>query len=456
MAKKLILSGFLSSLLLVSLIAYSLPAFAQGPDFTNGKPDIIAATGIAPGKDLIVHVIVVVQPGETRNEAAIAALAHQGARPFTSEEFSTIALYWDQFGDSDPGNDRVVQNYNDKDEPANVNGKQALLNTHNSWNEVATSNFTFEYGSDTGKCPSLVKECKGRQTFDGNNDVAWLRLSSSSTLGVTWTGTYTDEADMALNTSFDWYTDGTQYYDVETVFLHENGHAAGLGHSNDITAIMYPSYQTLNRDLQSDDKAGISYLYPAPENVDPPTLDGISISPQDGDVNVGSSIQFTLTEDYSDGTHVDVTDSALWSSSNLTAATIDQNGFAQGESVGLATITANYQGNDYDASLTINPAPETPSVLAVVSYDTEGGRLGDKHLVVTVTLEPPLSGISVTSELLRDGESIGSATGTTNSNGVAGFTLKNASSGDYTTNVSVNGIPLTDENTTDPGFKKLT
>jgi hypothetical protein len=217
---------------------------------------------------------------------------------------------------------------------------------------------------------------------------------------------------------------------------------------------MYPSYQKLNRDLQADDKEGISYLYPAPANVNPPTLEGITINPENGDVDVGSSMKFTLTEDYSDGTHVDVTDSALWSSSNSTAATIDQNGLAQGEAVGLATITANYQGNDYDASLTINSAPETPSVIALVSYATEGGRYADKHLVVTITLDPPLSGTSVTAELLHDGVSVGSATGTTNTNGVAGFTLKNASPGDYTTNVSVNGIPLTDEETTDPGFKK--
>ena len=55
-------------------------------------------------------------------------------------------------------------------------------------------------------------------------------------LGVTWSGTSTDEADMALNTNFNWATDGVDDadFDVQTVFLHENGHAAGLGHSADI------------------------------------------------------------------------------------------------------------------------------------------------------------------------------------------------------------------------------
>ena len=39
-------------------------------------------------------------------------LHNQGARPFTHDEFTTIALKWDQFSDNDPGNDFVTQNYN--------------------------------------------------------------------------------------------------------------------------------------------------------------------------------------------------------------------------------------------------------------------------------------------------------------------------------------------------------
>ncbi len=269
MAKKSIISGFIASLLLVSLIAYSLPAFAQGPELTPAKPEVIAVSGITPKKDMIVHVLVLVQPGADRNEAAVAALAQQGARPFTSDEFSTMALYWDQFGDNDPGNDKVIQNYNPKNDPTHGAGFTALINSHTSWNNVTTSSFTFEYGEDTRRCPSLVKECRGDQTFDGNNDVAWLKLNSPTTLAVTWSGTWIDEADIALNTDFNWETDGTNDFDVETVFLHENGHALGLGHSIDFSAIMFPSYQKVNRDLQQDDIAGVSFLYPATNNTEP-------------------------------------------------------------------------------------------------------------------------------------------------------------------------------------------
>jgi hypothetical protein len=261
--KKVVLSGIIASLLIISLVAYSLPAFAQGSNTISGKPEVISASGVVPGKDLIVHVWAVVPPGEDRNEVAVAALAHQGARPLTNNEYTTIALRWDQFSDGTAGNDFVTQYYNPANVPATVgaSGLTALQHTQISWTDVATSKYTINDGGSTIRCPSLVKEC-GSQTFDGFNDVGWLPMSSSTTLGVTWTGTNIDEADMALNTNFNWSTTGGNY-DVETVFLHENGHVAGLGHSTDINAIMYPSYQKINRVLQPDDINGITFLYPS-------------------------------------------------------------------------------------------------------------------------------------------------------------------------------------------------
>jgi hypothetical protein len=273
---KVLLSGFIASLLLVSIVSYSLPAFAQANE-SPGKPEIIAVTGHVPGKDLVVHVLVEVQPGETRNEAAINALAHQGARPLTPSEYTTIAIHWDQFFDGDSGNDKVVQRYNPANDPSGlaIDSDHPFIKSQKSWTNVGSSSFVFEYGGTTGKCPSLVQECKGPQKFDGYNDVAWMKLNSPSTLGVTWTGTSTDEADMAMNTSFNWSTNvPASGYDIETVFLHENGHALGLGHNPDDTnAIMYPSYQGLNRVLSQDEINGVTFLYPSSSTPSEPDND---------------------------------------------------------------------------------------------------------------------------------------------------------------------------------------
>ena len=151
-------------------------------------------------------------------------------------------------------------------------GSKTLFNSTTGYQNVAlgyAAGFNLEYGGTTTRCPTLVRECQGPQVFDGNNDVAWLELKGCCTLGVTWYGTSTDEADMALNLDFNWATDGVNNYDVETVYLHEQGHVGGVGHSQVQEAIMYASYQEVLRVLHQDDKDGITSLYPANTSPDP-------------------------------------------------------------------------------------------------------------------------------------------------------------------------------------------
>ena len=85
------------------------------------------------------------------------------------------------------------------------------------------------------------------------------------------------------------------------------------------------------------------------------------------------------------------------------------------------------------------PGPGTVRVDSV-AYTTEGGKQGDKHLLITVSLlddlDTPVSEASVSIELLRDGSSVGSASGSTGTDGTVTFTLKNARSGLYETEVT--------------------
>jgi len=121
---------------------------------------------------------------------------------------------------------------------------------------------------DTTRCPSLVRECPGRQYFDANNDVGWLNITDPSVLGVTWYSTSRDEFDMALdNQDFNWYVGdsdaiGGNQIDTQTVWLHELGHGLGLGHSDVSGAVMEPYYAGVRRVLHQDDTNGVSYLYP--------------------------------------------------------------------------------------------------------------------------------------------------------------------------------------------------
>ncbi len=249
-------------LALILTIALGIIPVSAAADQGNGNPLVFAKLGIAQvqGQDVIVDVIVLVPPGKNPNEVALEALQQQGARPFESasfgsEGFTVTGLFWDN------PNPPVVQNYNSVDEPAGLGdqGQNVLENTHGTWNDVTTSSFVIDFGGTTDRYPSLVRG-KGPQYFDGFNDVGWAKLGGNI-LGVTWYSTTTDEADMALNIRYAWSLDGVSGYDVETVFLHENGHVVGLGHSDDVDAVMYPRYQGAQKSLGNDDIEGTTYLY---------------------------------------------------------------------------------------------------------------------------------------------------------------------------------------------------
>jgi hypothetical protein len=245
----------------------ALPASAQA----GGR--VASATGVKQvnGKTLYVDVVVAVPVGQSDRHATDGALSEQGARrakpPWAggpggpggggggggTEQYFYTGLEW-----SPP---LVTQNYNAAGEP--FGAKTALTNTYSDWSNVSGSTFDINYGEDTTRCPSLVRECAGAQLNDGQNDVGWLGLGGT-TLGVTWFTPSDPEADMVLNTRYTWKNtcgNSGSGYDAETVFLHENGHVAGLDHANRTDSVMYPSYQSPRCTLFDYDKRSIANLY---------------------------------------------------------------------------------------------------------------------------------------------------------------------------------------------------
>lgn len=78
--------------------------------------------------------------------------------------------------------------------------------------------------------------------------------------------------DTHFNEAKDWVDDpfdpdDGMFYDLETVALHEIGHALGLLHSDVPGSVMFGSYEGGKRTLTADDIAGMSYIYgpPVPE-----------------------------------------------------------------------------------------------------------------------------------------------------------------------------------------------
>ena len=243
---------------LIGALAAAVPATAADRE---SRSRVIAVDGVAKGHaDRRVEVLVAVPAGASARAAGDRALAEQGAArakakpaPPESQGYTFIGLKWDKLP--------VVQSYNGAGE--RVSGRTALTNTYGDWSSVSGSTYRITSGGTTTRCPSLVRECPGAQRNDSRNDVGWARLGSGI-LGVTWTTNNIDEADMAITTRYAWNTgcvDRPNSYDLETVFLHENGHVAGLGHSSDPSAVMYPSYQRAHCTLAQDDKNGIAAKY---------------------------------------------------------------------------------------------------------------------------------------------------------------------------------------------------
>lgn len=93
------------------------------------------------------------------------------------------------------------------------------------------------------------------------------------------------------------------------------------------------------------------------------TIQGVAISPPSASISVGGTQQFTAMAKLSDGSSLDVTASAAWSSSDGKIATV-AGGLATGIALGNATITATIAGVTGTATLDVGQG-------SLVSIDVE-------------------------------------------------------------------------------------
>ncbi len=210
--------------------------------------------------------------------------------------------------------------------------------------------------------------------------------------------------------------------------------------------------------VQANDAAACGGCAPPPSN-DPPT---VSItSPTDGSNPAsGASIDFAgSASDTEDG---DLAASLAWTSS-IDGSIGSGDSFSKTLSDGIHTITASVtdsgsQTGSASISITVgDPPPEATTVsVSSITYGTEGGKDGKKHLRITVALvddlENTVAGASVSIKL--DNTTTGKSwtgTGTTGVDGTVTFSRKNAESGTYTTKVTgVTAAGLTWDGSTAP------
>jgi hypothetical protein len=82
-------------------------------------------------------------------------------------------------------------------------------------------------------------------------------------------------------------------------------------------------------------------------------------------IAAGSTQQFKVNANYSDGTTGALASGVTWTSTNTAAATIDANGIAKAVAAGTSTINAVAKGVGASAGLTVTAAPKTLTTVSV-------------------------------------------------------------------------------------------
>jgi hypothetical protein len=157
----------------------------------------------------------------------------------------------------------------------------AMARAFATWEAVPTASITFQFGGLTGAQP-FEDDGVSVLGFQAHPEMERV-LGATGFLIDTLSGEIV-ESDIFFNTAFLWSTSpqgDANRFDLESVAVHEIGHFVGLGHSAigetemrpeggrrvlGSAAVMFPIALgrgiTRDRELQPDDIAGVSDLYP--------------------------------------------------------------------------------------------------------------------------------------------------------------------------------------------------
>jgi len=168
----------------------------------------------------------------------------------------------------------------------------------------------------------------------------------------------------------------------------------------------------------------------------PRTLTSVVVTPAQPSVALGVQQQFKATGMYNDGTSQDLTNTAVWASSQTSVATIVPGGLATTKATGTSSITATSPGGiSGSTTLTVMAGalssiavtPPNPSVpIGVTEQFTATGTFSDgstQNLTNSVTWSAVAGSIaSITTTGLAKGLAAGTATITATSGSISGST----------------------------------
>jgi uncharacterized protein YjdB len=173
----------------------------------------------------------------------------------------------------------------------------------------------------------------------------------NTTLQLTATGNYSDGSTRDLTALVSWSSATISKATVDVSGLVQ---AVAAGTSS-ITATIGSVSQSTN------------------VTVTAPTINSISVTPEDLTLPIGISQQYVASAIYSDGSIQDLVSGVTWSSSTASVATIDANGLASIIAAGSTTITATVGAFTDTTTITVVPAQLTSITLSPASVSIAPG-----------------------------------------------------------------------------------
>ena len=197
----------------------------------------------------------------------------------------------------------------------------------------------------------------------------------------------------------------------QTVTWSSNNSAAATVNSSGVVSGVAAGSATIS--AASSGKTGTASIA---VTAAPPVLTSVTVAPPTASVAVGATVALTATVKDAQG-NVMTGQTATWSTSNGSYATVNGNGLVTGVSAGSATITATSSGKSGSASITVTSAPPPPPMVTTVTVSPSTASI---TVGATVTLSATVKdalGNVMTGQSIAWSTS-NAAAATANSNGV--------------------------------------
>ena len=185
-------------------------------------------------------------------------------------------------------------------------------------------------------------------TFVGETASGWQQADFASPVPITALTTYV----ASYHANVGHYSDDSFYFNV----AYNNAPLHAAAGNNGVYAYgsgsIFPSQTWNNSNYWVD----VGYTSTVP----PPTLTGIAVAPASASAVLGGTLQFTATGTYSNGSTLDITNSAIWTASKPTVATVNTSGLAFALQGGTTNIVASLAGFSNAGVFTVTSPPPPP------------------------------------------------------------------------------------------------